>query len=289
VSDIPGATSSTYTLVQADATFVITCQVTATNVAGSASVTSSNSLTIVDADAQAFITAANITDTTQQNAINTLVVDLKGYGVWTKMKAIYPFVGGTATSHSYNLKNTAQYQITWFGGVTHNANGITGNGTNGYGATGLPNNIMAQTSNHASIYSKSNIASQGIDIGASSGVNTTGIAIRSRTSTNFINLYNNNDSESTIPNTNSLGFFNNIRNNSTQIIGQKNNTLTTLSQNALNYSSVNFFLLRYGVFNLFFSPRNLAFSTIGDGLTSQEALDLYSAIQAFQTSLSRQV
>ena len=33
----------------------------------------------VDPDAQAFITAAAITDPTQQAAINTLVVDLKGY------------------------------------------------------------------------------------------------------------------------------------------------------------------------------------------------------------------
>jgi hypothetical protein len=50
----------------------------------------------VDADAQAFITAAAITDPTQQAAINTLVVDLKGYNVWSKMKAIYPFLGSTA-------------------------------------------------------------------------------------------------------------------------------------------------------------------------------------------------
>ena len=53
----------------------------------------------VDPDAQAFITAASITNPTQQSAVNQLVVDLKGYGVWSKMKAIYPFVGGTASQH----------------------------------------------------------------------------------------------------------------------------------------------------------------------------------------------
>ena len=58
----------------------------------------------VDPDAQAFITAASITDPTQQIAINQLVVDLKGYNIWSKMKAIYPYVGGTSTSTSYNLK-----------------------------------------------------------------------------------------------------------------------------------------------------------------------------------------
>ncbi len=41
-----------------------------------------------DADAQAFITAAGITDNTQKSAIETLVTDLKGYGIWTKMSAL---------------------------------------------------------------------------------------------------------------------------------------------------------------------------------------------------------
>jgi hypothetical protein len=49
-------------------------------------------LSAVDADALAFITAAGITDATQQSAINQLVITLKGLSIWTKMKAIYPFV-----------------------------------------------------------------------------------------------------------------------------------------------------------------------------------------------------
>ena len=56
-----------------------------------------------DADAQAFITAAVITDNTQITAINTLVTDLKAYNIWSKMKALYPFVGGTASTHKWNL------------------------------------------------------------------------------------------------------------------------------------------------------------------------------------------
>ena len=59
----------------------------------------------VDADAQAFIAAAGITNLTQASAINTLVNDLKTYGLWTKMKALYPMVGGTAASHKFNLKD----------------------------------------------------------------------------------------------------------------------------------------------------------------------------------------
>jgi hypothetical protein len=59
----------------------------------------------VDADATAFIAAAGITNLTQAAAISTLVDDLKTYGLWTKMKALYPFVGGSAASHKFNLKD----------------------------------------------------------------------------------------------------------------------------------------------------------------------------------------
>ena len=88
------------------------------------------------ADAQAFITAAGITDPTQQSAIITLVTDLKGYGLWTKMKAIYPFVGGTATTHKFNLKNPLDtdgaFRLSFSGGWTHSANGALPNGTNAF-------------------------------------------------------------------------------------------------------------------------------------------------------------
>ena len=57
----------------------------------------------IDPDAQAFIDAAVITDPTQISAVNTLVVDMKDANIWTKMKAVYPYVGGTASSHKWIL------------------------------------------------------------------------------------------------------------------------------------------------------------------------------------------
>ena len=95
----------------------------------------------VDPDAQAFITAASITDPTQQSAINQLVVDLKGYGVWTKMKALYPFVGGTAAQHKWNLKDPrdldAAFRLTFTNAWTHASTGMTPNGTSAFANTFL--------------------------------------------------------------------------------------------------------------------------------------------------------
>ena len=48
-----------------------------------------------DPDAQAFFTASGLTGATNLTAINQLVIDLKGYGIWTKMKAIYPQIWKT--------------------------------------------------------------------------------------------------------------------------------------------------------------------------------------------------
>ena len=77
----------------------------------------------VDPDAQAFLTAAAITDPTITSAIDTLVVQLKADSIWSKMKALYPFVGGTASTHKYNLKNPldtdAAFRLVFNGGWTH--------------------------------------------------------------------------------------------------------------------------------------------------------------------------
>ena len=94
-----------------------------------------------DPNAQAFITAAGITDITQQNAINTLVVNLKVANIWNKFKAIYPMIGGTSTTHKFNLINPADsdaaFRLLFSGGWTHSSMGIKGNGTNTIANTNL--------------------------------------------------------------------------------------------------------------------------------------------------------
>ena len=95
----------------------------------------------IDTDAQAFITAAGIINATQQSAVNQLVLDLKSANIWTKIKAAYPMVGGTATSCKFNLKDArdldAAYRLVFSGGGTFSSNGYLPNGTNAYANTFL--------------------------------------------------------------------------------------------------------------------------------------------------------
>lgn len=90
-----------------------------------------------DADAQKFIDSAGIADQTQKDAICTLVRELKDSSLWTSMSAIYPFVGGTASSQKWNLKTPGTYNLGFNGGWTHTSNGAKANGTTGYATTGI--------------------------------------------------------------------------------------------------------------------------------------------------------
>jgi len=86
-----------------------------------------------------FITAANITNATQQAAIRTLVSNLVANSLWDKILVAYPMVGGNAYSHKFNLKNPKDannaFRVDFFGGWTHGPSGAIGNGSTSWGAT----------------------------------------------------------------------------------------------------------------------------------------------------------
>ena len=258
----------------------------------------------VDPDAQAFITAANITDTTQKSAINTLVTDLKTANIWTKMKALYPFVGGNASSHRFNLKDPrdldAAFRLQFNGGWTHSSNGALPNGTTGYANTFLsPNSRLNLTSNHFSYYSRSNVAAaQQIEMGVADNLAETPLIAFSIRFTGDIYRYFNPDYNVTnisTSNTDSRGFYVGSRtaNNSHKTF--KNGTqqgvnTTTITQSTLPSSN-----LYIGVYNFApgapaaYSSKEAAFASIGDGLTDTEAAAFYNAVQTYQTTLSRNV
>lgn len=97
-----------------------------------------------DADAVAYFTAASITDTTEKNAVNQLVLDLKGTGstpnstdLWTDAAAFYPISPTSLAASAYNLRDTTTLNMTWANSPTHASSGVTFNGTTQYGDTGF--------------------------------------------------------------------------------------------------------------------------------------------------------
>lgn len=249
-----------------------------------------------DSDAQAFFSAAGITDNTQKNAVNQLVLDLKSYSIWSKIYALYPFVGGSASQHSYNLMNPALYQITWNGGLTHNTNGVTGNGTTGYGDTGLNISSVLTLNNTAlGIYIRNNISSSAFDIGGFIGT-TKRFIFNPRTAVNLSSSqqYNTTVGMGTLQpsNSDSTGF--NLANRRASNVHRVSKSGSLLGNNTGSGGSLpntNVFIC--SVSNngtaASFSDRNNALSMVSQGLTNTEESNLYTAIQTFQTTLGRQV
>lgn len=242
-----------------------------------------------DSDAQAFITAANITDITQQNAINQLVVDLKGYSLWTKMKAVYPFVGGNATSHAVDLMTLSSG--TFNGGFTHNSNGITGNGTNAYFNTGKNMNaILNQNSNSIGYYNRT--ANPLND--RYSGVGSPNWFILGKaTSPNVGTDYWGNSGSSLFDNSFNVNrFIIGNRTSSTNVAIYRNGLLTLSgSRPSQAIPTNNFYIsaVNNGGTPFLYSNMNYAFWYFSDGLTLTDVANLTSTVLAFQTALSRNV
>lgn len=246
-----------------------------------------------DSDADAFFTAAGITDTTQKNAVNTMVLALKSAGVWVKSYAIYPFVGGDATKHSYNLKNTAAYQITFNGSWTHNANGITAGGAAGdYATTGVvPSTVFAADDAYWGVYVRNNLTGgEKLAFGANDG--SGGFYCKPlSTPGNFQGRINGGDIED--PTASSQGYLSASRllantpdgktyKNGVYFNGNDNPEYRT--GQAVYIGCMNHNGSEYGN-----APYNLAFLMFASGLTDAENTATYNAVQTCQTSLSRNI
>ena len=244
-----------------------------------------------DPDAQAFITAAGITDNTQKNAINQLVLDLKGYSIWTKFDALYPMVGGVATAHAVNLKTPGTFNLTFNGGWTHSSTGAKPNGTNGYANTGYTPSVSSTlNSHHLSFYSRTNSNGVEVEIGSQQPgpyydfleIRTSGVSYYSINSSSYDN----------VSDANSQGFYigNRTLSNDVDLFKSgtkiKNGTATSsLRSNQQLYLCA----FNNNGTTQYYSTKECSFSSIGSGLTDTEAANFYTAVQAFQTTLSRQI
>ena len=247
-----------------------------------------------DADAQAFITATGISGT-NASAINTLVIDLKAASIWTKMHALYPIIGGSATSHKFNLKDPrdldAAFRLSFIGGGTHSANGYLPNGVNSYANTFF-NPSAITNNNHISIYIRTNINEAKEDIGIFSGTNGFGIDSRIANVAYYLNHSSGGGTFVSFANTDSRGFHINTRNSSSNHKGFLNGILKgTNTVVGTTSISLNIYIgcRNNGGVATFYSSKECAFASMGDGLTDAEALSFRTAVQTYQTTLARQV
>jgi hypothetical protein len=241
-----------------------------------------------DPDAAAFFsrvtTAGGSLTTTEQNAVNTLVLDMKAAGIWTPMKAIYPMVGASAAACAQNLRS-ASFTGAFSSGWTFASTGVTPNGTSATMNTLLNPTVSLSTSSaHLSFYSRTNVNQSTYDFCAGQDY-----SLLLYSNTFYVNLTNSGIYSATFGLGNTLGFYIASRTNNTNVNGYRN--ASKVINNALlvsNLENSNLYLSSRGGGSLY-SSKQCAFASIGDGLTDTQASNFYTAVQAFQTTLSRQV
>ena len=246
-----------------------------------------------DPDAQAFFdrvtTAGGTLSTTEKNATNQLVLDMKSAGIWSSMKAIYPMVGASAAACAQNLKSSS-FTGTFTSGWTFSANGVQGNGTSAYMDTNLISNSVLSISSAAMGFS-TNIANtnpSGVEFG--SQFSTEGMAIWSNAFSSSVSRIGRGADATTTPFA-TAGRIHGSRQSSTLQTLYRNSTSVATGSGAITVlDSVN--TLTLAGLNLaggvgLWSNARFDFAYVSNGLSSINITNLDSAIVAFNTSLSR--
>jgi hypothetical protein len=209
-----------------------------------------------------------------------------------------------SSQFKFNLKDPrdldAAYRLVFNGGWTFDKTGATPNGTNGYADTKLnPTTVLTNYNAHSSTYNRTN-GNDGWEIGLTKSTPSylNEFLLTGRIGAQSISgLYDYNgvlNGAITVSSATAIGYFNNSVTSNTSHklykngaqIGINTNTNTSTPANGNIYlAAVN----DIDTTAIAFSSKQTAFSSIGDGLTDIEAANLYTAVQAFQTSLSRQV
>lgn len=245
-----------------------------------------------DTDALAYFNAAGITDNTEKNAVNTLVIQLKDDSIWTKLSAIYPISPTSLSAAEVNLRTPGTFDITWVNTPTHSSTGVDFNGTTQYGKTGLipsTDTFLLGTS-HGGVYLRENSA---VNFSHSFGADTGGdfrFSMNPRNASNAYQIAINGQQRAFGSTTDSRGwtvmdkdtipdhyivYKNGLLDAQTTPTNRDRNVTIEIYISALNSS---------GTADQF-GNKQVAFYTFGETLSSGDHLKLYNAIQDYQTNV----
>jgi hypothetical protein len=249
-------------------------------------------------DANNFLDAAGIARTEANGSIVIgicqLTTDLKNYGLWDKMKAIYPMVGGTSGSHKFNLKDPrdadSAFRLVFSGSWAHSSTGATPNGAVGtYADTYL--NLSTQLTNrnvHISNYARAGSTGNEVSLLGMPGGQTApgGIEYNVYNSTKMYSTLGGSRIDITIGSPLVFHTLTSLDGSTNGMRAYTNGILRgTATNNSPGLINANL-LLANGYLP---SPFECSLASIGDGLTDTEATNFYTAVQRFQTTLGRQV
>jgi hypothetical protein len=231
--------------------------------------------------AQDFISMAGLTDQREKDAVNYLKQALIDNGLWDLMYAVYPIVGSSANSHSFNLKDTSLYTITWDYPIYSEIHNY--NGSRGRGHTGILNNDLPQNNCHLSAYVMVDLhGGNNMEIGTTTSSNFH-LAVDWAGSGNLSRLNVAYKAFSYKPVTTwGLGIVSRTASN-VSTLWDKGYKLATDTRTATSYSNKDIAVggAQYS------TERQLGLATIGLGLTDEQCTTLTNIADQFQTILER--
>lgn len=253
------------------------------------SIDETNLQVVYDTDAKKFIDNSGINDSTQKTAINNFVIQLKQASLWTKFKAIYPMVGGTAITTKWNLKDSRDldiaYRLTFAGAPIFGMTGVLFPTALDYADTHLADSAIGGCTNASiSYFSRTQNNISGYDIGCTDGA----------IPYNELSIYSNSADKSEwfgfsedILSPSTIGLFM-LSSSSTNVTRYRNGVIVSSRNLPPNnsYTNLTFWI---GTSRVTVHPgqKECALATIGNGLTDAEALTFYNIVQNFETTLGR--
>lgn len=247
-----------------------------------------------DPDAQAYLDAVEAAGGTINETIidatGALFTDMKAAGVYAKIDAFWPVVGGVAGSHAINANLDSTYDLTYNGTWTHNTAGQTPNAANGWADTGwtfpvssFDNSFgiyVSYKANQGDIYSS--------DMGCTNNSSYFWLSIWF-SAENASRYWNQNKSyfgsvadgglmiNTRTSDSNWRTYLNGVIENTDTSTASGNSAVPNVILGGINYPSSQDFK----------SGRRQIFAFVGQGLTDAEALDFSIAVNTFQTALER--
>jgi hypothetical protein len=270
-----------------------------------------------DPSAQLFFNATGITNPTILTAIDNFVITLKNQNLWSLFYMLHPYVGGTPTTHKFNLINPADtdaaYRLQFFGGLIHSANGITPDGLTGYAETFFtPSSTLNVTDGVTmGFYSRTNLidSDQQIDMSCNVFNSAPGLSGELTVFAGFSTTFpvaafavDFNDSDTYVyrrsykdPITDTSGFW----------LGSFNPSTTAIYRNAIDqagtlFPKLNFRTLPNNTLTIFaqkyqsnsimrYTKRQLCLTFVAKYMTPAQIATFNSAVQTLEIALSRNV
>lgn len=234
----------------------------------------------------------------------TFFTSLVSNGLWDKIYAFYPFLGGNSSSAQAVEGKLNYNMVAWGGGFTFSDNGVQGNGVNNYAEVGVSPNVIFGGSGQPSslgvfVNLQGTVGNRIYDMGVNDGAtltNQSNIAVRRVTGGVNETLFDAGDYlagngrvTTTIGSSSGMTIGTARSASDKELYRNGSSIATSTASGNLDYTTKNFLFTCQNENNNanYFNSNRYGFMFIGSGLTDSEVSTLSTLVNDYQNALGR--